>query len=121
MKPESLNEIKKELNALQADTLRDICLRLARYKKENKEMLTYLLFEAQHESAYVSGIKGEIEEMFKTLPTGNVYYIKKSLRKIIRYAGRQVKYSRVPGTELDVRIFLCQQIKAAGIPMQRNT
>jgi hypothetical protein len=121
MKPASLNEIKKELNTLDADTLQQICLKLGRYKKENKELLTYLLFEAQHEPAYVSGIQAEIDQMFQTLPTGNVYYIKKTLRKIIRYVNRQTKYSGVPATELEVRIYLCQQIRAARVPLREGT
>lgn len=121
MKPASLNEIKKELNALDVDSLQQICLKLGRYKKENKELLTYLLFEAQHEAAYVSGIKAEIDDMFKTLPAGNVYYIKKTLRKIIRYVNRQVKYSGIPATELEVRIYLSQQIRAAHVPLKQGT
>jgi hypothetical protein len=35
----SLADIRKELQHTNADTLQALCLRLARYKKENKELL----------------------------------------------------------------------------------
>jgi hypothetical protein len=43
----TLAEIKKELQQVDADLLQTLCLRLAKYKKENKELLGYLLFESQ--------------------------------------------------------------------------
>ena len=46
MKPEKLTGIKKELSGLSVQQLTDICLRLAKYKKDNKELLNYLLFDA---------------------------------------------------------------------------
>ena len=80
-------------------------MRLAKYKLENKELLTYLLFEAHDESAYISMIKAEIDQYFDALPKGNVYYIKKSLRKILRITNRQVKYSGQPTTEVELRLY----------------
>ena len=49
MKAASLQEIKEELNQLDPIKVRDLCLRLGRFKKENKELLTYLLFESFNE------------------------------------------------------------------------
>jgi hypothetical protein len=116
----SINEIKKELNTLDSDTLLALCMRLAKYKKENKELITYLLFEAQYEQLYVENIKEEITELFKTLP-GNTYHIKKSLRKILRIANKQIKYSGIKETELEVRIFFCSKMKDAHIPRQHGS
>lgn len=121
MKASSVNEIKKELRELDPDTLQDICMRLAKYKKENKELLTYLLFEAHNEQAYIENVKEEIGEQFKTLPQGNVYFIKKSLRKILRFANRQIKYSAIKQTELDIRIHFCTKMKEARVPINSNT
>jgi hypothetical protein len=47
MKASSIKEIKTELSSLSAESLQDLCLSLARFKKENKEFLSYQLFEAQ--------------------------------------------------------------------------
>lgn len=121
MKAASLNEIRKQLSNLDADLLAQICLRLGRYKKENKELLTYLLFEAHDEQSYTAGIKIEIDELFETLPKGNVYYVKKTIRKILRFVNRQIKYSDVPTSELDIRIYFCLKVKSAGVPLQPGT
>ena len=38
MKPEKLSDLKKVLLVLNTTELTEICLRLAKYKKENKEL-----------------------------------------------------------------------------------
>ena len=121
MKAASLKEIKSNLESLDPEQLAGICLRLARFKKENKELLTYLLFEAGDEAAYVALVKEEVGDLFADLPTGNTYYIKKSLRKILRVVNRQVKYSGIAQTEIELRIFFCLQMRQARIPMQTGT
>jgi hypothetical protein len=121
MKASSVNEIKKELRELEPGALQEICMRLAKYKKENKELITYLLFEAHNEQQYIASVKEEIDEQFKTLPGGNVYFIKKTLRKILRIVNRQVKYSSIKQTELELRIYFCTKVKAAKVPMPGGT
>ena len=113
----SINEIKRELSTLEPETLLMLCMRMAKYKKENKELLTYLLFESHHEQTYIENIKEEITEQFKTLPS-NTYLLKKTLRKILRIANKQIKYSGAKQTELEVRIFFCTKMKEAHVPRQ---
>jgi hypothetical protein len=121
MKTASLHEIKSELQHRDQNELMALCLRLAKYKKENKELLNYLLFEAHHEQAYVTGVKEDMDELFTTLPAQNVYLIKKVLRKILRFVNRQVKYSGIKSTEVELRMYFCEKIKQAGIPMPTGT
>jgi hypothetical protein len=121
MKASSVNEIKKELRMLDLDTMLGICMRLAKYKKENKELITYLLFEAQDEHSYIASIKREIDELFKSLPRGNTYFIKKSLRKILRFVNRQVKYSSIGETEVEIRIYFCACMKKTGVLLPPGT
>ncbi len=53
MKAASIQELKQELQHTSLKEITELCLRLARFKKENKELLTYLLFEASDaESLY---------------------------------------------------------------------
>ena len=52
MKTVSLSELKRALQNVPLGDLPDLCLRLAKYKKENKELLTYLLFEADDEPEF---------------------------------------------------------------------
>ncbi len=117
----SLQEIKKELRTLDQETVEALCNRLAKYKKENKELLNYLLFEAHDERSYIENVKEEIQELFKTIPSSNVYLIKKTLRKILRFANKQIKYSGLKQTELELRVFFCTKVKEAKIPRLPGT
>lgn len=121
MKAASINEIKKELIELDSKMVQDLCMRLAKYKKENKELLTYLLFEAHDEAAFVNNVKTEMDELFQGLPSGNVYYIKKSLRKILRIVNKQIKYSGIKQTELELRLYFCGKIKEGKVPLRSST
>lgn len=113
----TLAEIKKELQQTDADLLQTLCLRLAKYKKENKELLGYLLFESQNEPSYVRQIKEEIDIQFEELKDRNLYIVKKMLRKILRYTNRHIKYSTHDETDLELRIYFCEKVKAAKIPL----
>ncbi|MEQ9412354.1 MAG: hypothetical protein RIF39_00915 [Cyclobacteriaceae bacterium] len=120
MKTATVHEIKKELATLDTDQVQTLCLRLAKFKKENKELLTYLLFEAHDEQAYVLDAKRETEEQFNALSNMNVYYVKKSVRRILRLVNKQIKYSGLPTTELALRIHFCEQMKDKAIPMGKS-
>jgi len=117
----TISEIKKAIAILDQEQVNALCLRLAKYKKDNKELLTYLLFEAHDEQAYVNTLKSELEEQFGALTNLNVYYVKKSIRRILRGVNKQIKYSGVPTTELALRIHFCQQMKENSIPMDKST
>lgn len=117
----SLHEIKTELKELGSKQLVDICLRLAKYKKENKELLNYLLFHATNESDFITNVKAEAEQLFQALPGGNVYFIKKSLRKILRFVNKQVRFSGIAETEIDLRIFFCSKVLEHAIPISKGT
>lgn len=81
MKPASLSQLKQELKNRSKDDLVELCLSLTRYKKENKELLTYLLFEAADEFSYVKEIKSEIDEQFTKINKSTPYFIKKGVRE----------------------------------------
>ncbi|MCI5054721.1 MAG: hypothetical protein MRY83_01365 [Flavobacteriales bacterium] len=120
MKAASLVDIKRELKTRNTSELNELVLRLAKYKKENKELLTYLLFESQNESDYVTLVKAEVSEMFASITNKRVYWAKKSLRKILRYSNRWIKYSKVPETEIEIRVHFCQNLLESGISFQRS-
>jgi hypothetical protein len=121
MKAASINDIKKELVAKSEGELQALCLRLARYKLENKELLSYLLFEADDEAGYMSALKAEVDEMFAALPQGNVYFIKKALRRILRVVNKHLKYSGIPQTEVEVRLHCCVCILDKHVPLNNST
>lgn len=120
MKSATIHEIKHELSTVKPAQLVELCLRLARFKKENKELLTYLLFEANDEQAYITGIKHEIDENFAAINLSQLYFAKKSLRKIVRIINKYCRYSGSKQTEVELRIFFCLRLKESGIPVERN-
>jgi len=121
MKAATLNELKKELTNLPAKELVEICLRLAKYKKESKELLTYLIFESDNEANYIAAIKADVNEQFELLNTSNLYVAKKGLQKIVRSVSKYIKYSGIKQTEIEVLIYFCQMLKESGIPITQNT
>jgi len=121
MKATSLIEIKKELQTLDLPAMQAMCLRLAKNKKENKELLGYILFESHDEQGYINNVKEELTELFKTLQAGNLYFVKKTLRKILRFTNRQIKYSGLKQTELELRICFCGKMKETRIPLHPGT
>lgn len=120
MKAVSLSEIKQELQNLSAKEITELCLRLARYKKENKELLAYLLFNAHDIDAYTQQIKESVEENFKEVNTSNLYLAKKTLRKILRQINKQVKFTASKQTEAELRIHFCYTLKNSGIALHKN-
>src|SRR6266516_3528426 len=67
MKAATINTLKQQLERLPAEQLITLCLRLARFKKDNKELLTYLLFEADDNQGYIENVKKEIDELFSSM------------------------------------------------------
>ena len=120
MKTASLNDIKKELSNHNSEDLLEYCLRLARFKKENKELLQYLLFEAEDISTYIKEIKNEIEEQFLQMNKSNVYLIKKSVRKILRNINKQIRFSMSRQVEAELLIQFCNCIIKHSIPIKKS-
>jgi hypothetical protein len=121
MRAATVKDIKTELELLPQAALLAISLRLAKFKKENKELLTYLLFEAHNENAYVESVKAEIDNAFLDLNIKNLYIAKKNLRRIIRIANRYIKYSSQKSTEASILLHVCARIKDAGLPLNKST
>jgi hypothetical protein len=118
MKAASIQEIKQELKSQSPSELVEFCLRLAKFKKDNKELLTYLLFEAGDESTYIENVKKEIDGEFAELPKPNLYLTKKSLRKVLRNTAKQVRYTGSPQAEVELLTYFCRKIRSSGIPIK---
>lgn len=116
----SIHDIKQELLTLKPAELTTLCLRLARFKKENKELLTYLLFLAQDEEGYIKTVKHEIDDLFATVNLTQLYFAKKTLRKIVRVINKHSRYSGQKQTDIELCIYFCQQLNESGIPFRQN-
>lgn len=119
MKTATVSEIKRELGDRSTNELKETILRLARFKKENKELLTYVLFESADENAYIESVKQEINSMFDEINTTSYYYIKKSVRKILRHTKTRIRYSLKKQTEVELLLWFCLKL-ASFKPSIRN-
>ncbi len=120
MKTASIKEIKTELENTPPDLLLELCLRVTKFKKENKELLTYLLFEKGDEQSYVNNVNNLLDELFETVNKTQLYFAKKTIRKILRTANRYIKYSDVKATEPDILIHVAKKINKLGVDLKGN-
>ncbi|HEX9826210.1 MAG TPA: hypothetical protein VGA80_06395 [Flavobacteriaceae bacterium] len=111
MKAVSVSQIKKELEHCSTEELTELCLRLSKFKKENKELLTYLLFESHDEAGYIETVKAQVDEQFELINTNSYFYIKKSVRKILRTIKKFARYSLKKETEVELLLHFCHKLK----------
>lgn len=121
MKAVTVNQLKKELVTCTNDELIELCLRLSKFKKENKELLTYLLFESSDEIGYIDSIKTEIDVQFDTINTSSFHYIKKSVRKILRLIKKFSRYSLKKETEVELLLYFCSKLREFKPSIKQNT
>lgn len=120
MKAATLNELKTELQTIPPAQVLELCLHLAKYKKENKELLSYLLFDASDEQGYIKSVKDEIDEQLLNLNRSSLYLAKKTLRKILRTTNKYIRYSGSKRTEVDLLIYFCKKLKNSGVPIHKS-
>lgn len=120
MKAATVHELKKELGTLNHANLLKICLRLAKFKKDNKELITYMLFEAGDEEQYIEGVKNEMQEIMESMNRHSTFYMKKTMRKTIRQMDKFIRYSGLKETEAEIRISFCEIVRELKVPIHRS-
>tara|TARA_R110002050_G_scaffold97971_2_gene203646 strand:+ start:37744 stop:38214 length:471 start_codon:yes stop_codon:yes gene_type:complete len=121
MKAVSVVTIKKELQHLSSNELMELCLRLSRFKKENKELLTYLLFQSTDEDNYIQTIKIYMNGEFELINRDSYFYIRKSVRKILRNVKKYIRYSLKKETEVELLLYFCEKLKHFKPTIKRST
>ena len=121
MKPASISTLRKELDLLPTKELAQLCLRLAKYSKDNKELLSYLIFDAGDEEGFIQSVKIQLKAQFEEINTSNMFYVRKSVRKILKITNKYIRYSGHKQTEVELLLFFCQTLNASGIKFKRVT
>jgi len=111
LKAVTVKQIKDELKHRSQSELMELSLKLARFKKENKELLTYLLFEAHDEESYIQSVKDLVDELFDQINTKSYFYIRKSVRKILSLTKKYIRYSKKKETEVELLLHFCKRLK----------
>ena len=120
MKAVTVKELSQELLNRSPKELRDLCLRLSRFKKENKELLTYLLFESAEEASYIESVKEEIDQQFVEVNKKSYYFIKKGLRRILLNTKKYIRYSQNKKSEVDLLIYYCSKLQNFTPSIKKN-
>jgi|TARA_B100000768_G_C11079950_1_gene290350 hypothetical protein len=120
MKAATVKAIKEELNMRSREELVELCLSLSKFKKENKELLTYLLYEVSDELSFINSIKEEIDLAFREVNRTSYYYLKKSIRKILRNTKKNIRYSKKKQTEVELILFYCNKLKNFTPPISKS-
>lgn len=120
MKTASISELKKELSALPPAELTELCLRLAKFKKESKELLTYLLFESHNQDGYIASVKEFIALEFDGMVISNLYFAKKTLRKILRITNKHIRFTGSKQAEVELLLYFCGKMRRSGIRIEKS-
>jgi hypothetical protein len=111
MKTATVTELKKELKTRSQADLVELCLKLSKFKKENKELLTYLLYEADNEPQYIENVKSEIDLQFSEINRKSTYIVQKNVRRIQRNVKKYIRYSKLKETEVELLIYFSLKLK----------
>jgi hypothetical protein len=120
MKAASAQELKQHLKESNKQELIALCLRLARFKKENKELMDYLLFQAHDPEGYITSVKKEIDEGFTQVNTNSVFLAKKTIRKILRISKKYIRYTGSDIAEAEILMHYLFHFKQLKLPWERT-
>ncbi len=112
MKAVTVKELKNALQEQSPQELIELCLQLAKFKKDSKELLTYLLFEAHDLEAYRASVIQYIHSSFAEINTKNYFYIRKSARRILTQTKKYIRYAKDKETEVELLLAYCAALKA---------
>jgi hypothetical protein len=116
----NISTLKKHLQHLPKEIIIDYCIRMAKYKKDNKELLHYLAFEAGEEDNYIKAINQEVTTAFENINRSNLYYAKKNIRTILKTVNKHCKYTEKRTSKIELLIHFCLQMKNCGIPFKKH-
>lgn len=116
----TLVQLKKELQERSPAEVLEIAVKLARFKKENKEHLQYLLFGSEDERQYVEESKEKLNEVFASINRMSAYTTKKGLQKVVRHLNKYIKNSRSKQTELELRVHFCGLMQEAKVDLRSS-
>lgn len=117
--PHGVKQISQELGFKTKEEILQICLRLAKFKKENKELLNYLLF-FENEELYIAAVKKETDSGFDQITAPNSYLRKKSIRKILRMLKKYIRFSGKKETEAELLLHFCRSLKSFSSTVPRD-
>jgi hypothetical protein len=121
MTPASIPDIKSALRNYEEKELAELVLRLARYKKDNKELLSFLIFHSDDLPGYLKEVKEEMDEGFADMNKSSVYLAKKTIRKVLRITNKHIRYTGSKEAEIELLLHFCLSLKGSKLPLNKST
>lgn len=115
-----LPEIKNELKTLSAKELMEIVQRLAKFRKENKELVAFLVFHGHDIPGYLDHVRSELDAAMLDVRPDRPYLAKKTIRKALRLAGKHIRFTGSRQAEAELLIHFCSLLQRSGIDLDRN-
>ncbi|MET0300614.1 MAG: hypothetical protein ABW036_12660, partial [Flavitalea sp.] len=69
---------------------------------------------------YIQSVKLEMDDLFEEINFSNVFFIKKTLRKILRNTNKHIRYVGDKTAEVELLLYFCEQIRAKKIPLNKS-
>lgn len=120
MNPSSLKDIKSDLKNCSQEELLELTLRLIRFKKDNKELVSYLLYEAENDFVFIETCKEEMEIAFNQINTSSFFYIRKGIRKILSFTKKNIRYTQKKTIEIELLLHFCKLVIEFRPSIKRN-
>jgi hypothetical protein len=120
MKAATLHQIKKELETYAPKKIMELTLRLIKYKTENKELISYLLFDEDDLAGYIADLRDDVSVMFDDIHSFPPYQTKRGVRKALKFISRYSKYTNAKETESELLLHLCGLMKEKGMIRNSN-
>ena len=111
MRAASLAQIKSELKEKSREELLELCVKMAKFKVLNKEYLTYLIFEAEQEAEFIQLVKETMNDMLDDMNTSSLFYMKKTIRKVLRYIKKCIAFSKKADTEVELLLSFIEALQ----------
>lgn len=119
MKPATLKSIKSELSLLSQQELIQLLTSVIKYRKENKEFVSYILFDSKDEAGFVMQMKAEMIELMEPVTRYNVVTSLKYIRTILRNVKKIIRFSSNKETEVELLMHFCTILKQKNLPLRR--
>jgi hypothetical protein len=79
------------------------------------------LREAHDEVAFIEQVKLEIDSQFETINFSNIYFIKKTLRKILRTTSKFIRLTGSKQVEVELLLYFCKTLISKEIPITKSS
>lgn len=120
MKVSSLAEIKKELQHLPHSELVAVIAELAKFSRDNKLYLYFLLYGREQPDLFMDMVKEELADGFEEATAKNHYTAKKSAQALRRKLNKYLKFTKDKLIQLELIYFFCQLLRQHGYLFYKN-